>query len=57
MTIATVVLCDTCDAVYVPAEHPRGAVSRLAHADGWTSTNRNGIWTNECPDHNTDTKE
>lgn len=52
MTIATVILCDTCDAVYAPeSPQARGELTRLAHAHGWTSTNQNGRWTNTCPDH------
>lgn len=55
MTIRTAVLCDTCDAVFVPDEHqPRGQLSKEAHAVGWTSTNRDGHWTNQCPDHTTE---
>ncbi|WP_171821935.1 hypothetical protein [Microbacterium sp. CGR1] len=56
MTIALAVLCDTCDAVFVPDGNYRGAITRLAHAAGWASTNTSGTWTNQCPDHNT-TKE
>lgn len=52
MTIATTVLCDTCDAVFVPDERqPRGGLSTQAHAAGWTSINTKGTWTNQCPDH------
>lgn len=52
MTIATAVLCDTCDAVFVPDERqPKGGLTDKAHDAGWTSTNTNGRWTNQCPDH------
>lgn len=54
MTIRTAVLCDTCDAVFVPdGRQPHGGLSQQAHAAGWTSTITNGTWTNECPDHTT----
>ncbi|MBT2484630.1 MULTISPECIES: hypothetical protein [unclassified Microbacterium] len=52
MTIRTAVLCDTCEAVFVTDNRqPRGQLTARAHADGWTSTNHNGRWTNQCPDH------
>lgn len=52
MTIATAVLCDTCDAVFVPEERqPKGGLTDKAHDAGWTSTKHNGRWTNTCPDH------
>lgn len=54
MTIQSVVLCDECEAVFAPEGHQRrGALSRLAHQSGWTSTNTDGRWKNLCPDHNT----
>lgn len=53
MTIQSVVLCDECDAVFAPEQpQQRGTLSRLAHESGWTSSNTNGRWTNQCPDHN-----
>lgn len=55
MTIALAVLCDACDAVFVPEGKYRGAITRLAHAAGWTSTISKGTWTNQCPDHHTNT--
>jgi hypothetical protein len=52
MTIRTAVLCDTCDAVYVPYQRqPHGGLVNSAHAAGWTSSNTTGTWTNQCPDH------
>lgn len=52
MTIATAVLCDTCDAVFVPEQRqPKGGLTDKAHDAGWTSTLTNGRWTNQCPDH------
>lgn len=55
MTIRAAVLCDEagCDAVFATAERlPHHELIREAHADGWTSTNKSGQWTNECPEHN-----
>lgn len=52
MTIRTAILCDTCDAVYAPDERqPKCGLTQQAHDAGWTSTNTNGRWTNQCPDH------
>lgn len=56
MTIATVILCDTCDAVYAPeGRQARGGLSQQAHDAGWTSTHTRGTWTNQCPDHTPNT--
>lgn len=52
MTIRTAVLCDSCDAVFAPEQRqPKGGLTQQAHVAGWTSTNTNGHWTNQCPDH------
>lgn len=49
--IRTAVLCDTCDAVFVPDERkPYRGLAQAAHAEGWNSTCVNGDWTNACPD-------
>ncbi len=46
------VLCDACDAVFASTERIANyQLIQQAHQDGWTSTNTNGTWTNQCPDH------
>lgn len=54
MTIRAAVLCDEtgCDAVFAITERlARYELISEAHNDGWTSTNKTGRWTNQCPDH------
>lgn len=52
MTIRRAVLCDQCDAVFASTEQIANyQLIEQAHQDGWTSTNRGGTWTNQCPEH------
>lgn len=52
MTIATAVVCDGCDSVFVPdGKQPWGALTRLATEAGWTTTRAEGRFRNYCPDH------